>query len=68
MLEFERCGRCGCVMRWRLKKGQGTGDRMGINMRMAEDPALLANVTIRRFDGADSWKDAGTLKLRHPSW
>lgn len=68
MLNFERCARCGCVMRWRLKKGRGTEDRMGVNMRMAEDPALLASITIRRFDGAVSWKDVGTHRLRQPSW
>lgn len=68
MLVFEHCGRCGCVMRWRLSKGDGADDRMGVNMRMAEDPALLAGITIRRFDGAVSWKDVGTRQLRQPSW
>jgi hypothetical protein len=68
MLFFEHCSRCGCVMRWRLQKGRGANDRLGVNMRMAEDPSLLANATIRRFDGAVSWKDVGVLKLRHPSW
>jgi hypothetical protein len=68
MLYFDRCGRCGCVMRWRLKKSGGAQDRMGVNMRMAEDPRLLANVAIRRLDGAVSWKDVETLKLTQPSW
>lgn len=68
LLYFERCGHCGCVMRWRLKKDSGAEERMGINMRMADDPRVLANVTIRRFDGAISWKDMATRKLRQPSW
>jgi hypothetical protein len=68
MLYFERCGSCGCVMRWRLKKGGGRDDRMGVNMRMAEDPRLLADIAVRRLDGASSWKDVEILKLKHPSW
>lgn len=68
VLDFERCNHCGCVMWWRLRKGRGAADRMGVNVRMAEDPALLANIEIRRFDGAVSWKDVRSLRLKQPSW
>jgi hypothetical protein len=68
MLNFDRCRRCGCVMLWRLQRSAGAGSRMGVNMRMVEDPATLANITIRRFDGARSWKDKGTHSLRQPEW
>ncbi len=67
-LYFERCRMCGCVMRWRLQATRGASDRMGVNMRMADDPGLLTNLRILRFDGARSWKDVATRKLTQPSW
>lgn len=50
---FHRCKTCGCFTHWLAV--DPTYDRMGVNMRMA-DPQVLANVRIRRFDGADTWK------------
>ncbi len=55
-LEFCSCRHCGCTTHW---QGRSAGDdeilRVGLNLRMAPAAALDA-VTIRRFDGADSWQ------------
>ena len=67
-LYFDHCRSCGCVMLWRLKKSAGATDRVGINMRMVEDPDRLAKIKVLRFDGAQSWKDVGTHVLRQPWW
>lgn len=53
-LKFVRCGRCGCITHW--ERVQKTPDsRMGVNARNFA-PDLLANIRIRRLDGASSWK------------
>jgi hypothetical protein len=52
-LQFVRCQRCGCVMCWEPLKPNDDG-RMGVNMRNF-DPVMLADVRLRRFDGAASW-------------
>jgi hypothetical protein len=48
-----RCRHCGCVTHWQPLQPNSDG-RMGVNMRNF-DPALLADATLRRFDGAVSW-------------
>lgn len=49
-----RCRNCGCVTHWEPLEA-GPDKRMGVNARNF-DPALLGgDVTIRCFDGADSW-------------
>ena len=53
-LSTVRCASCGCVMFWEPLKPNGDG-RMGVNMRNF-DPALLEHTTLRRFDGAVTWK------------
>ncbi len=58
----------GCVMLWRLIKSTGTNDRMGINVRLLENPDVLANIKILRFDGAKTWSDVGTCTLKEPWW
>lgn len=67
-LHFDHCGRCGCVMRWRLQRARAAEDRMAVNMRMAENPERLANILVRRFDGAVSWKDLRPHRLKQPAW
>jgi hypothetical protein len=52
-LAFHSCRTCGCTTHWQsLQPDRST--RMGVNRRMA-DPAAIAGLRIRRFDGADSW-------------
>jgi hypothetical protein len=54
MIEFHRCKLCGCVTHWLATKPGH--DRMGINARLLS-PAVLAKARIRRFDGAETWKE-----------
>ena len=48
-----RCAHCGCVTHWEPLTPEA-GTRQGVNLRNF-DPALLAGVKVRRFDGADTW-------------
>lgn len=52
-LRTVRCATCGCTTHWEPLDAQ-PGARHGVNLRNFE-PALLAAVRIRRFDGADTW-------------
>jgi hypothetical protein len=54
MLRLIRCKTCGCVLHWVARK-RTPDDRLGVNMRNA-DPAVIAKVRVRRFDGAKTWK------------
>ena len=54
MLDFMRCGQCGCIVQWR-PVAPTASSRTGINARMFE-PELLGDVKIRRLDGAKTWK------------
>ena len=48
-----RCKTCGSVTHWEpVEPAQGA--RHGVNLRNFE-PALLAAVRVRRFDGAETW-------------
>lgn len=51
-LEFVSCPRCAMLGWWRSLPGGP--DRMKLNYRLA-DPALVATLRVRTFDGADSW-------------
>ena len=53
-LTMVRCGTCGVVTHWEPLPPT-PGARHGVNLRIFE-PALLDGVTIRRFDGADTWR------------
>ena len=48
-----RCRTCGCVTHWEPFDGK-PGTRHGVNLANF-DPALVASVRVRRFDGADTW-------------
>mgnify|MGYP001627549667 CR=1 FL=1 len=50
-LATHRCRVCGCVSHWSSLTG---ADRLGVNVRLM-DPAALADIPVRRFDGADTW-------------
>ena len=52
-IRFVRCRTCGCVLQWESAKGPGR--QIGVTARLM-DPAVIANVRIRRLDGARTWK------------
>lgn len=49
-----RCKTCGCVTHWEPLKPE-LGLRHGVNLRNF-NPKLLETVTVRCFDGADTWE------------
>jgi hypothetical protein len=53
MLDLHRCNTCGCVTHW-VSIDPAT-NRMGVNARLM-DPVVIADVRVRRFDGADTWE------------
>ena len=52
-LEFHHCPICGCITHWESVEKEGA-ERMGVNARLMK-PDEIADVPIRRFDGASSW-------------
>jgi hypothetical protein len=48
-----RCATCGCVTHWEPLPST-PGARHGVNLGNF-DPALIASVPVRHFDGADTW-------------
>ena len=56
-IEFHFCSTCGCVVFWRAIEGDASGRRRtAVNLRMAE-PAAVAGIPIRHFDGLESFED-----------
>jgi hypothetical protein len=57
MLEFHFCPACGNVAFWRGKDVDAQGRRrIAVNLRLAE-PAAVADIPIRHFDGLATWED-----------
>ncbi len=55
---FHHCPTCSCITWWRGEKPHKDGrTRIAVNTRMANDPAMVADLPIRHFDGFDSWED-----------
>ena len=52
-LQFNRCAACGCVTHWAALEASRRW--MGVNARLFE-PEVLAAATVRRLDGANTWK------------
>jgi len=52
-LAFHSCRTCGCTSRW--VNLDPKGDVMAVNFRLV-DPAQAKAITVRRFDGAETWK------------
>jgi hypothetical protein len=52
-LRTVRCRTCGVATHWEPLEPT-PGQKHGVNLRNF-DPALLRSVTVRRFDGADTW-------------
>ena len=53
-LELHTCKTCGCTPYW-LGLEPAASTRMAVNFRMCE-PAEIADIRVRHFDGADSWQ------------
>lgn len=53
-LRFLRCATCGCVLCWQGIAKPASG-RTGVNARNF-DPAVIAGLRIRHFDGAKTWR------------
>ncbi len=67
-LYFQHCRTCGCVLLWEPIQASGAKDRIGINMRLIENPEDLANIRVHRFDGAKTWQTVKYCKLVDPQW
>lgn len=52
-LAFHSCRTCGCTTHWENLDPSPTA-RMAVNCALAE-PAEIAGLRIRRFDGAETW-------------
>jgi hypothetical protein len=63
LLATVSCATCGCTTHWQGLTRQDGRLRIAVNMRMA-DPAILAAIPIKDFDGADSW---APLPPGHPA-
>jgi len=56
-IAFHRCAACGCLTDWTGLVPQADGRvRIAVNLRLA-DPAEVADVPLRLFDGADAFED-----------
>lgn len=53
MIAFHVCRACGCLTHY--MSVHPDYDRGAVNCRMAE-PAAIADLRVRRFDGANSWE------------
>jgi hypothetical protein len=52
-IDFHRCASCGCTTHWSpLDPAKAW---MGVNSRLME-PGVVADVRVRRLDGADTWE------------
>jgi len=57
-LGFHFCGVCGCVAYWRgLRPHEDGRRRIAVNVRLAEEPDVVAQIPIRHFDGLDEFED-----------
>lgn len=63
MLAFHRCKSCGCVTHWQSL--DGARDRMAVNARMM-DGLDWPSITVRHFDGADTWTYIDAPKATDP--
>ena len=54
---FHFCPTCGCLTYWRgLTESPDGRRRIAVNLRMAENPAAVADIPINHFDGFDSFE------------
>ncbi len=50
-LAFHSCATCGVTTHW----AGLDDDQIAVNLRLADDPAVLDTIRLRHFDGAESW-------------
>ena len=53
-LAFHHCPVCGCTTHWENLTPDAPDAYMAVNLRLA-DPALVATIPVRHFDGAETW-------------
>lgn len=53
-LAFHTCQTCGCTTHWENLSPSEDDAYMAVNLRLA-DPDVIAAVSVRHFDGADTW-------------
>lgn len=51
-LAFHTCKTCGATTHW----ASLIDDRYAVNLRLADDPSVVATTRVRHFDGADTWE------------
>ena len=49
-LAFCSCASCSCITHWRSLESEACA----VNLRLC-DPDAIADLPVRRFDGADTW-------------
>ena len=54
-IEFCHCRNCGCLMYYTNVEKKSADTPIAVNARMMH-PGDIANVRVRRFDGADTWE------------
>jgi len=50
-LAFHSCATCGVTTHW----ASLSDEKVAVNLRLADDPAVLDDIPVRHFDGADTW-------------
>jgi hypothetical protein len=50
-LAFHSCASCGVTTHW----ASLSDDKVAVNLRLADDPAVVTGIPVRHFDGAESW-------------
>jgi hypothetical protein len=60
-----RCKTCGCVTHWE-PLDPAPGAKHGINLGNF-DPALIASVRVRKFDGANTWRFFDEMDVHLPA-
>lgn len=59
-LGFHFCANCGCVTYWRALQPDDDGRRrIAVNLRMTNEPELVAHLPVEHFDGFDTFEDLG---------
>ena len=53
-VQFRRCRTCGCLTHWDSPDTSEKG-RIGVNLRNADQPALVADTPIEMLDGDGDW-------------
>jgi hypothetical protein len=51
-IAFHSCATCGATTHY----ASLIDERIAVNMRLVDDPAVLGDLRLRHFDGADSWR------------